>query len=134
MDWYPRALHSSIVRFSSCQILLLRTAFSIATMHSCILGCSSLYSFRKASPALSAALTVVGMRMARPISAAKRNRFIRLLSLPKVASNSDARLKGLIYAIGCGLPLAQWSDGFFRHVISKQIGRHFCRPTLLETT
>jgi hypothetical protein len=45
------------------------------------------------------------------------------------------RLKGLIYAIGCGLPLAQvWSDGFFRHVTSKQIGRHFCRPTLLETT
>ena len=44
-------------------------------------------------------------------------------------------LKGLIYAIGCGLPLAQvWSDGFFRHVTSKQIGRHFCRPTLLETT
>jgi hypothetical protein len=36
----------------------------------------------------------------------------------------------LINAIGCGPPLAQvWSDGFFRHVTSKQVGRHFCRPT-----
>jgi hypothetical protein len=53
-----------------------------------------------------------------------------------VINFGDIRLlKGLIYAIGCGPPLAQvWSDGFFRHVTSKQIGRHFCRPTLLETT
>jgi hypothetical protein len=29
-------------------------------------------------------------------------------------------LKGLIYAIGCGPPLAQvWSDEFFRHATSK---------------
>jgi len=44
-------------------------------------------------------------------------------------------LKGLIYAIGCGPPLAQvWSDEFFRHVTSKQIGRQKCRPILRETT
>jgi hypothetical protein len=53
-----------------------------------------------------------------------------------VTNFGDIRLlKGLIYAIGCGLPLAQvWSGGFFRHVTSKQVGRHFCRPTLLEIT
>jgi hypothetical protein len=53
-----------------------------------------------------------------------------------VTNFGDIRLlKGLIYAIGCGLPLAEvWSDGFFRHVTSKQIGRHFCRPILLEIT
>ena len=38
-----------------------------------------------------------------------------------VTNFGDIRLlKGLIYAIGCGLALAQvWSDGFFRHVTSK---------------
>ena len=53
-----------------------------------------------------------------------------------VTNFGDIRLlKGLIYAIGCGPPLAQvWSDEFFRHVTSKQIGRQKCRPILRETT
>jgi hypothetical protein len=39
-----------------------------------------------------------------------------------VINFGDMRLlKGLIYAIGCGPPLAQvWSDGFFRHVTSNK--------------
>jgi hypothetical protein len=56
-----------------------------------------------------------------------------------VTNFGDVRLlKRLIYAIGSGLPLVRlWAcrgpDGFPRHVPSKQIGRHFCRPILQET-
>ena len=46
-------------------------------------------------------------------------------------------LKRLIYEIGSRLPGARlWAgrgpDRFFRHVTSNKIGRHFCRPSLLE--
>lgn len=47
------------------------------------------------------------------------------------------RLKRLIDAVRSSLAAVRLrsdrpSDGFFRHIPSNRIGRHFCRPSLLE--